>query len=295
VPNERYNVDAFHQEGATYPNHLAADGAHFLEQDVTSFDAPFFGITAEEAKAMDPQARMLLECTFEALENAGLSVESVNGTDTGCWVGSFCRDYQDMLMGDVEASPMYPGTGTGFSLLSNRISWYYNLKGPSMSLDTACSSSLVGLHLACQSLALGESKVAMVCGANLLLAPNLGLWLSNLGMLSSDGISRSFAEDAKGYGRGEGIATVILKPLTDALRDGDTVRAVIKGTAINQDGQFSAIFPLCKSIVSKLTPCYRSYKGHHGPQYRSAIRPHSISLPYCISGLCRHRLFRSPC
>lgn len=185
---------------------------------------------------MDPQARMLLESSYEAWENAGLSVESVAGTDTGCYVGCFTRDYHEMLMGDVESSPKYSVTGTGLSLLSNRLSWYYDLKGPSMTLDTACSSSLVSLHLACQSLRMGESKMAMVCGANLLLAPSFGLWLSKLNMLSSEGLSRSFAEDVSGYGRGEGIATVILKPLADALQDGDTIRAVIKGTGVNQDG-----------------------------------------------------------
>jgi acyl transferase domain-containing protein len=236
VPKERYNVDAFHQQGATLPNNLAANGAHFLEQDVSSFDAPFFGITAEEAKAMDPQARMLLECSYEALENAGLSVESIAGTNTGCYVGCFTRDYHELLMGDVENSPKYSVTGTGFSLLSNRLSWYYDLKGPSKSEDTACSSSLVALDSACKSLSQGESKMAMVCGANLMLAPNFSLWLSKLNMLSSEGLSRSFAEGVDGYGRGEGIATVILKPLTDALRDGDTIRAVIKRTDVNQDG-----------------------------------------------------------
>jgi len=244
APKNRFNVDAFHQPGVTSPDNLAADGAHFLEQDVSSFDAPFFGITAEEAKAMDPQARMLLESSYEALENAGLSVESVADTDTGCYVGCFTRDYHEMLMGDAESSPKYAVTGTGLSLLSNRLSWYYDLKGPSMTLDTACSSSLVGLHLACQSLRTGESKMAMVCGANLLLAPSFGIWLSKLNMLSSEGLSRSFAEGVSGYGRGEGIATVILKPLADALRDGDTVRAVIKGTGVNQDGSFLPIPPL---------------------------------------------------
>ena len=236
MPKERYNVDAFHRQGATHSNNLAADGGHYLEQDIESFDAPFFNITAEEAKAMDPQQRMLLECSYEALENAGLGVESVANTDTGCYVGCFNKDYHELLMADAECSPKYSGTGTGFSLLSNRLSWYYDLRGPSVSLDTACSSSLVALDSAYKSLLRRESKMAMVCGANLMLSPNIGLWLSKLNMLSPEGVSRSFAEGANGYGRGEGIATVILKPLADAIRDGDTIRAVIKGTGVNQDG-----------------------------------------------------------
>jgi acyl transferase domain-containing protein len=236
VPKDRYNVDAFHQQGATNPNNLATDGAHFLEQDVKSFDAQFFGITAEDAEAMDPQSRMLLECSYEALQNAGESLESVSGTDTGCFVGCFTNDYRDLLVSDMIASPKYSGIGTGFSMLASRLSWYYNLNGPSMSQDTACSSSLVALHSACMSLRTGESKMAMVCGANLILSPNFSIWLSKLNMLSSEGLSRSFAEGVDGYSRGEGIAAVILKPLADALRDGDTIRAVIKGTGVNQDG-----------------------------------------------------------
>lgn len=251
VPEERYNIDAFHQPGATHSNNLAADGGHYLEQDVKSFDAPFFNITTKEAKAMDPQARMLLECSYEALENAGLSLESVGGSDTGCYVGCFNRDYHELLVADAEDSPEYSGTGTGFSLLANRLSWFYDLKGPSESEDTACSSSLVALDSACKSLLRGESKMAMVCGANLMLSPNMGLWLSKLNMLSSEGLSRSFGEGVSGYGRGEGIATVILKPLADALRDGDTIRAVINGTGVNQDGSSS-------SIALWLAPCGKS-------------------------------------
>lgn len=190
---------------------------------------------------MDPTARMLLEVTYEGLENAGLPVESLTGSDTSCFVGCFTRDWHEMLMRDAESAPMYSVTGTGFSLLANRISWFFDFRGPSMTLDTACSASLVGVHLACQGLRSGESKVAVVCGANLLLSPDLGLWLSNLHMTSNDGLSRSFAEGVTGYGRGEGIASVILKPLSDAVRDGDTIRSVIRGIGVNQDGHTAGI------------------------------------------------------
>ncbi|KAF4981198.1 hypothetical protein F66182_17177, partial [Fusarium sp. NRRL 66182] len=129
-PKTRYNVDAFHDSTRNRLNTLSALGGHFLEEDVAAFDAPFFNITAEEAKAMDPTARMLLEVTYEALENAGLPIENLIGSDTSCYVGCFTRDYHEMLMRDAETSPMYAGTGTGFSLLSNRISWFYDLRGP---------------------------------------------------------------------------------------------------------------------------------------------------------------------
>ena len=208
---------------------------------------------------MDPTARMLLEVTYEALENAGLPIENLIGSDTSCYVGCFTRDYHEMLMRDAETSPMYAGTGTGFSLLSNRISWFYDLRGPSMTLDTACSSSLVGMHLACQGLHSKESKIAVVCGANLILSPDLGMWLSNLRMTSVDGLSRSFADEVTGYGRGEGIATVILKPLADALKDGDAVRAVIRGTGVNQDGHTTGItLPNSEAQADLISGTYRA-------------------------------------
>lgn len=234
-------MGAFHHAAREKLNTLSASGGHFLEGYVSAFDAPFFNITAQEASAMDPTARMLLEVTYEAMENAGLPIESLVGSDTSCYVGCFTRDYHEMLMRDAETAPLYAGTGTGFSLLSNRISWFYDLRGPSMTLDTACSSSLVGLHLACQGLRSGESNIAVVCGANLILSPDLGMWLSNLRMTSTDGLSRSFADGVTGYGRGEGIATLILKPVRDALRDGDPIRAVIRGTGVNQDGHTTGI------------------------------------------------------
>ncbi|KAH7092025.1 putative polyketide synthase [Paraphoma chrysanthemicola] len=241
VPSSRFNADAYHHPSVNKLNTLNNRGAHFMQQDVAAFDAPFFGITAQEANAMDPAARMLLEVTFEALENAGVKLEDVAGSDTSCYVGCFTRDYHEMLYRDIESAPMYTGTGTGFSLFSNRISWFYDLRGPSMTLDTACSSSLVGLHLACRGLQSGESKMAVVCGANVILSPDIALTLSNLHMLSTDGLSRSFAEGTTGYGRGEGISSLILKRVDDALRDGDPIRAVVRGSGVNQDGHTKGI------------------------------------------------------
>jgi acyl transferase domain-containing protein len=256
--SSRYNANGFHHPSNKI-NTLSCRSGHFLEGDVAAFDAPFFNIIAHEAKAMDPTARMLLEVTYEALENAGIPIEHLVGSQTSCYVGCFTRDYHEMLMRDAETSPMYAGTGTGFALLSNRISWFYDLRGPSMTLDTACSSSLVGLHLACQGLRTGESKIAVVSGANLILSPDLAMWLSNLHMTSKDGLSRSFADGTTGYGRGEGIATLILKPLTDALRDGDAIRAVIRGTGVNQDGHTTGItVPNSAAQADLIRSTYRS-------------------------------------
>lgn len=190
---------------------------------------------------MDPQQRFMLEVAYEGFENAGLPIESLVGSDTSCYVGCFTKDYAEMVVRDAEVAPMYSATGTGYSLISNRLSWFYDLRGPSMTLDSACSSSLVGLHLACQSLRSGESKMAICGGSNLLLSPDLTMWMSNLNFLSPDGLSKSFDASANGYSRGEGFATLILKPLHDAIQDGNTIRAVIRGTGVNQDGRTPGI------------------------------------------------------
>jgi zearalenone synthase (highly reducing iterative type I polyketide synthase) len=141
------------------------------------------------------------------MEATGLPMESLIGSQTSCHVGCFTRDYHEMLMRDAETAPMYAGTGTGFSLLANRISWFFDLRGASMTLDTACSSSLIGLHLASQGLRTGEATTAIVCGSNSILSPDLAMWLAKLWMTSTDGLSRSFTKGVTGYGRGEGIAT----------------------------------------------------------------------------------------
>lgn len=287
VPSSRFNADAYYHPSANKLNTLNSRGAHFMQQDVAAFDAPFFGITAQEASAMDPAARMLLEVTFEALENAGVKVEDIAGSDTSCYVGCFTRDYHEMLYRDIESAPMYTGTGTGFSLFSNRISWFYDLRGPSMTLDTACSSSLVGLHLACRGLQSGESKMAVVCGANVILSPDIALTLSNLHMLSTDGLSRSFAEGTTGYGRGEGISSLILKRVDDALRDGDTIRAVVRGSGVNQDGHTKGItLPNSEAQSDLINTVYSSaglnssdtgYFEAHVSSYQPSRLPHLTS------------------
>ncbi|KAI4281992.1 MAG: hypothetical protein L6R38_003284 [Xanthoria sp. 2 TBL-2021] len=168
-------------------------------------------------------------------------MEDVVGSDTSCYVGCFAHDYNDMAFHDAENAHMYHATGTGSAILSNRISWFYDLKGPSITLDTACSSSLVALHLACQSLRTGESKQAIVGGTNFILMPDIMNSMTQLHFLSPDGTSKSFDEKGNGYGRGEGASFVIVKPLDAALRDNDVIRAVIRNTGVNQDGNTPGI------------------------------------------------------
>lgn len=221
---------------------MNARGGHFLKESPALFDAPFFSVSPAEAECMDPQQRSLLECTYHALENAGISTASIIGTRTSVFVGSFSREYETVLSRDPLMEAKYSPTGTGAAMLANRLSWFYDLRGPSISLDTACSSSLNALHLAVQSIRAGESDMAIVAGCNLML--NLetnSIPLSNLGFLSRDGICYSFDHRANGYARGEGTVVVIIKPLSTSLRADNAIRAIIRNTGSNQDGRTPGI------------------------------------------------------
>ncbi|KAK4118277.1 putative polyketide synthase [Parathielavia appendiculata] len=241
IPADRFNVDAFYHPHNERQGTVNVKKAHFMQRDISAFDAPFFSMSIAEAKAMDPQQRMALECTYEALENAGVRMEDVDGSNTACYVGCFTRDYSDMLACDREDLPLYQGTGTGSAIMSNRISWFFNMKGPSISLDTACSSSMAALHLACQSLRTGESTMAVVGGTNLMLLPDIMGAMTRLHFLSPDGKCQSFDHKGNGYSRGEGAAFCALKPLHLALANGDVIRGVIRNTAVNQDGNTPGI------------------------------------------------------
>jgi acyl transferase domain-containing protein/7-keto-8-aminopelargonate synthetase-like enzyme len=209
--------------------------AALLEQ-VDQFDAPFFHISPKEAVALDPQQRLLLEVSWEALEHAGINPESLRGSDTGVFVGIFSNDYQMLQIKQNDAPHLYGSTGTSAATASGRLSYFLGLQGPAISIDTASSSSLVAFHLACQSLQHGECQMALASGVNLILAPDLTLAFAHAGMLSPDGRSTGFDAAANGYVRGEGCGVVVLKRLSDAQRDGDNILAVVRGTAINQDG-----------------------------------------------------------
>ncbi|KAF2202683.1 phenolpthiocerol synthesis polyketide synthase ppsA [Delitschia confertaspora ATCC 74209] len=246
TPADRFNIDAFNHPNAdrngtaSNPN-MNNRGGHFLKDDISAFDAPFFSISPAEAQSMDPMQRHLLEVVYEATESAGIPITSLSGTETGCFVGCFTSDYDQLSKRDPELLPKYHSIGTGQSILSNRISFCFDLRGPSVTLDTACSSSLVALHLACQSLRAGESKTAIVGATNAILSPDIQIGMTNLHFLSPDSTCHTFSADANGYARGEGMAALVLKPLVDAIRDGDTIRSVIRGTAVNSDGKTPGI------------------------------------------------------
>jgi acyl transferase domain-containing protein len=232
--------------------------AYFLNRDVAAFDAPFFSMTNTEAAATDPQHRMLLETSYEALESAGISMKSVIGSDCGTFIGGFGDEYRSIQAAQVYDQNQYQAVGTGGAMLSNRLSWFYDMRGPSFSLDTACSSSMVALHLACQSIKLGECSMALVGGVSMMLGPDSFVSLSRLRFLSPDGICHTFDHRANGYARGEGVGILVIKKLSDALRDQDTIRAVIRGTHINQDGKTPSItVPSSGAQASLIRETYR--------------------------------------
>ncbi|KAI0126592.1 putative polyketide synthase [Xylariales sp. AK1849] len=240
-PADRFNSDAFYHPNPERGGTFNTLGGHFLNQNMADFDATFFSITPTEAKALDPQQRLQLESVYEALENAGIPIEQVCGTKTGVFIGTSNHDYEHMLLRDPDSLPIYHAVGVSASIMANRISYFFDLRGPSVTVDTACSSSLVALHQACQSLRLGESKTAIVGGANLILEPGMLIPMSTLKFFSPEGKCYTYDHRASGYGRGEGVGTVILKPLRDALRDGDTIRCVIRSTGVNSDGRTAGL------------------------------------------------------
>ncbi|KAI2998093.1 hypothetical protein CAN33_0028820 [Aspergillus niger] len=236
MPADRFNVDAFYHPDGTNKGTTNAKFGYFLDQDIGMFDAGFFRISGKEAEAMDPQQRLLLEVVYEALEDAGITLDEVNGSNTAVYCGSFTNDYNAMVTKDLEYYPKYTVTGTGNAILSNRISYFYNLHGPSVTIDTACSSSLVCFHLGNQSLSQNESDIAIVVGSALHFDPNVFITMTDLGMLSSDGRCRTFDSMGSGYVRGEGICAAVLKRRRDAVYSGDNIRAVVRASGVNHDG-----------------------------------------------------------
>ncbi|KAI0884321.1 uncharacterized protein GGS22DRAFT_194853 [Annulohypoxylon maeteangense] len=276
VPENRYNIDAFYHPSADHQGSTSARSGHFLKDDVAAFDAPFFRITAQEAHAMDPQQRMALELAYEALESAGARIEDISGSAMGCYMACCVRDYAAIRAIDPDDYPRYEANGSmGTAMIANRISWYFDIKGPSISLDTACSSSLVALHLACQSIRTGETKAALVGATNLILMPHTSNHLSTLSFLSPDGKSMAFDHRANGYSRGEGVSVIVVKSLADALRDRDVIRAVIRGTSVTQDGRTPGInLPsseaqeaLIRAAYANagLSPAHTGFFEAHGP------------------------------
>lgn len=239
IPTDRFSTKGFYHQDGQYHGHSNVKDAYLLEGKGTTrkFDAQFFGMNPAEARTLDPQIRLLLETVYEAVEASGHTIEGLQGSDTAVYTGLMLGDYERVMIRDEEYMGTYHITGTARSLMSNRVSYFFDWHGPSMTIDTACSSSLVAVHQAVQQLRSGQSQVAIAAGANLFLDPQLFLSASKLRMLSPDGRSRMWDADANGYARGEGIAAVVLKPLSVAEADGDSIECIIRETGTNQDGK----------------------------------------------------------
>lgn len=209
--------------------------------DVAGFDAEFFGITPREADYIDPQQRLVLEVAVEALEDAGIPAESLQRSQTGVFIGACVSEYGFLASRDLSAVDAWTGTGGALSIIANRLSYFLDLHGPSLTIDTACSSSLVAVHLACQSLRTGQSDLALAGGVNLLLSPVVTRSFDQAEAMSQTGGCHAFDAAADGFVRGEGAGVAVLKRLTDALRDGDRVIAVVRGSAVNSDGRSNGL------------------------------------------------------
>jgi 8-amino-7-oxononanoate synthase len=235
ISADRWNAAQLQADGAT--NHAVGG---FLS-DADAFDNDFFGITPREAEAMDPQQRLLLQTAWRALENATLDPRSQAGSNTGVFVGVMANEWAHLHMRDYGAITAQDGSGNGYFMTANRLSYQLDLKGPSLAVDTACSSSLVAVHLAARALRDGECDQAVAGGVNLALTPALNVFYTKAGLAAPDGRCKPFSGKADGIGRGEGVAVVVLRRMDDALAAGLPIYAVIEGSAVNSDGRSNGI------------------------------------------------------
>ncbi|NEO42201.1 MAG: acyltransferase domain-containing protein [Moorea sp. SIOASIH] len=270
---DRWDIDSYYDPNPDTPGKMYIRHAALVSQ-VDRFDADFFGISPREANSLDPQQRFLLEVTWEALERAGINPHQLENTQTGVFLGIGQNDYFYLNINELNNISPHDGTGNGFCFAAGRLSYVLGLQGPSLAIDTACSASLVAVHQACQSLRQGESNLAIAGGVQLILSPQVTTALSRLKALSPDGRCKTFDAAADGYGRGEGCGIVVLKRLSDALKDGDKIWAVIRGSAVNHDGASSGLTVPNKLAqekliqqalkVAKLEPSQVGYVEAHG-------------------------------
>lgn len=252
VPSNRFNHDAWHHPNSEKAGFISSKGGHFLPDDPYAFDPSFFKISAEEAKFMDPQQRLLLECAFEAAESAGIPLPDLLGSNTGVFASGTDPDHAIAIAKDLMNSSKYAAFGSSQSMFANRLSHFFGLTGPSVAVDAACSSSTYALHLACKSILAGDCSTAFVGGSKLLIGPFGWAGLDQLGATSPEGRSFSFDSRASGFGKGEGAACLIIKPLSDALACGDSIRAIIRNTVCNHAGATQGISMPSRSSQEEL-------------------------------------------
>lgn len=246
VPADRWSLQEFYDADPSLPGKMNARWGGFID-NIDRFDASFFGISPRETASVSPQQRLLLEVAWHAVENAGIAMKDLSAKNsatearTGVFVGVASFDYYDRVAQDPARMNGYSLTGNAYSITANRLSYVFDLRGPSIAVDTACSSSLVAIHLACQSLAAGECSTALAGGVQIMMSPWVSVAASKGEFLSPDGRCKTFDESANGYVRGEGVGMLVLKRLEDAERDGDRIWAVVRGSAVNQDGRSNGL------------------------------------------------------
>lgn len=241
IPPDRFNPAGFYHPDGSHHGTTNVRHSYLLEEDIRVFDAAFFNISPNEADAIDPQQRLLMETVYEALERGGHTLDALRGSDTAVFTGTMSVDYNDTGLRDFNTLPTYFATGINRAIISNRISYVFDWHGPSINIDTACSSSLIAVHEGVKAVRTRESRVAVACGTQIILNPDTFVIESKLNMLSPTGRSRMWDADADGYARGEGVAAVVLKRLSDAIADGDHIESIIRETGVNQDGHTSGI------------------------------------------------------
>ncbi|EXK33710.1 hypothetical protein FOMG_10961 [Fusarium oxysporum f. sp. melonis 26406] len=241
VPASRFNIDAHFHPNNDRPGSFGVLGGYFLNETLQEFDPGFFGITPVEATWMDPQQRKLLEVVYEAFESAGLTLDQLSGSDTACFMATFTADFQQMSFKEPSFRHSLAATGVDPGLLSNRVSHVFNLRGPSIVVNTACSSSVYALHNACNALRTHECSAAVVGGSNLILTVDQHMNTAKLGVLSPTSTCHTFNSYANGYGRAEGVGAIYLKRLSDAVRDGDPIRGVIRSSTTNNNGKAAGV------------------------------------------------------
>lgn len=260
IPENRWDIKRFYNPNSDMPGKAYVKRGSFLQEEIEQFDSGFFGISTREATPLDPQQRLLLELTWEAFEDAGVVARNLSGTKSGVYIGGFTLDNQIHLLNvyNREAITTHTAISSTIGMLSNRISYTFNLKGPSFTVDTACSSSAVAIHLACKDLLRGDCNLAITGGVNVMVRPEYMIAMCKGGFLAADGRCKTFDKSADGYGRGEGAGVLILKRLADAIKDGDSIHAVIVDSAVNQDGHSDGITaPNSASQIELLEELYQ--------------------------------------
>ncbi|MGY4653367.1 type I polyketide synthase [Mycobacterium sp. URHB0021] len=239
IPSQRWNVDTYYDRDGGAGSMNTRRG-HFID-GVDAFDNDFFGIAPIEAAALDPQQRLLLQTSWRAVEDGAIDPRSLKGTSTGVFVGMMSSEWSSLQLIDFADLTAFRGTGSGYFMSANRISYHLGLTGPSVATDTACSSSLTAVHQACAALRSGEADTVIAAGVNLILTPALSIFYTQAGLSAPDGRCKPFRRDADGIGRGEGVGAVVLRRLDDALADGQSIYAVVKSSMINHDGRSNGI------------------------------------------------------